>query len=102
VQHVAFFHVATPGENVRPASSAAVCAPRRRLTFFGKWRDVPVYSLESLTPGQSFEGILIIEAETTTIIVNEGDRMTVNPLGWLDIKLANNHDAGGVSNPQVP
>ncbi|HTE85427.1 MAG TPA: hydantoinase/oxoprolinase family protein, partial [Dehalococcoidia bacterium] len=93
--------VAAPGENVRPASSSAVCAPRTRLAFFGKWREVPIYSLETLTPGQTFEGIAIIEAETTTITVNEGDRVTVNALGWLDIKLANNHEAGGDSNPQV-
>jgi N-methylhydantoinase A len=91
--------VAARGEDVRPASSAAVRAPRTRLAFFGKWREVPVYSLESLTPGQSFEGIAIIDAETTTIIVNEGDRVTVNALGWLDIRLA---DMGADSNPRVP
>ena len=94
--------VAARGEDVRPASSAVACTPRTRPVFFGKWREVPVYSLESLTPGQSFEGIAIIEAETTTIIVNEGDRVTVNSLGWLDIELANNREAGGDSNPQVP
>jgi N-methylhydantoinase A len=84
--------VAARAEDVKPASAAAR-APRTRLAFFGKWRKVPVYSLESLAPGQSFEGIAIIEAETTTIVVNEGDRVTVNALGWLDIKLANNHEA---------
>ena len=94
--------VAARGEDVRPASSAVACTPRTRPAFFGKWREVPVYSFESLTPGQSFEGIAIIEAETTTIIVNEGDRVTVNSLGWLDIELANNREVGGDSNPQVP
>jgi N-methylhydantoinase A len=87
--------VAVPGENVRPAPSAFP-APRTRPAFFGKWRDVPVYSLESLTPGQSFEGIAIIEAETTTVIVNKGDRVMVNALGWLDIQLANNREADRV------
>ena len=86
--------VAVPAANVRPAPSA-FRAPRTRPAFFGKWRDVPVYSLESLTPGQSFEGIAVIDAETTTVIVNEGDRVTVNALGWLDIKLANNRKADG-------
>jgi N-methylhydantoinase A len=83
--------VATHGEGVRPASSA-VCVPRTRRAFFGGWREVPVYSLESLAAGQSFEGISIIDAETTTIIVNEGDCVTVNALGWLDIGLANRED----------
>jgi N-methylhydantoinase A len=88
--------VAVPAENVRPAP-AAFRTPRTRPAFFGKWRDVPVYSLESLTPGQSFEGTAIIDAETTTVIVNEGDRVTVNALGWLDIKLANNREADRVT-----
>jgi N-methylhydantoinase A len=61
---------------------------RTRRAYFGEWREVPVYALESLSPGQSFEGIAIIEAETTTILVNEKDRVTVNALGWLDIELA--------------
>jgi len=79
--------VATHGEDVRTAS-AAPAVPRTRQAFFGKWREVPLYALESLAPGQCFEGIAIIEAETTTILVNEGDRVTVNALGWLDIEVA--------------
>ena len=79
--------VATHGEGARVAS-AVPGMPRSRQAFFGKWREVPLYALESLAPGQCFEGIAIIEAETTTIVVNEGDRVTVNALGWLDIELA--------------
>ena len=29
----------------------------------------------------------IIEAETTTVLVDAGDRISVNALGWLDIAL---------------
>jgi N-methylhydantoinase A len=79
--------VATHGEGVKAASAVPPVA-RRRQAFFGKWREVPLFALESLAPGQCFEGIAIIEAETTTIVVNEGDRVTVNALGWLDIELA--------------
>jgi N-methylhydantoinase A len=68
--------------------ASAPHAPRTRPAFFGKWQDVPVYSLETLAPGQSFEGVGIIDAETTTIVLNRGDRVTVNALGWLDIELA--------------
>jgi N-methylhydantoinase A len=32
-------------------------------------------------------GPAIIEAETTTVLVDTGDHVTVNPLGWLDIAL---------------
>jgi N-methylhydantoinase A len=81
--------VAPAGQAVRPASSSATCVPRAtRRAFFGEWRKAPVYSLESLAPGQSLQGPAIIEAETTTIVVHAGDQVTVNPFGWLDIRLA--------------
>jgi N-methylhydantoinase A len=81
--------VASRSQDARPAQVSAACTPRTtRQAFFGKWCEVPVYSLESLTPGQSLEGAAIIEAETTTIVVNAGDRVTVNALGWLEIELA--------------
>ena len=80
--------VSRRGEDARPAPSAAACAPRTmRQAFFGRWREVPVYALDALRPGHSFEGPAIVEAETTTVIVGEGDRVTVNALGWLDIAL---------------
>jgi N-methylhydantoinase A len=80
--------VASHAEGTKPASSAPLRAARTRQAYFGEWREVPVYALESLAPGQSLEGIAIIEAETTTIVVNEKDRVRVNALGWLDIELA--------------
>jgi N-methylhydantoinase A len=80
--------VASHAEGTKPASSAPVRAARTRRAYFGEWREVPLYALESLAPGQSLEGIAIIEAETTTIVVREKDRVTVNALGWLDIELA--------------
>jgi N-methylhydantoinase A len=81
--------IATRSQDVRPAPVSAACVPpSTRQAFFGKWCEVPVYSLETLVPGQSFEGAAIIEAETTTIIVNAKDRVTINPLGWLDIEVA--------------
>ena len=59
----------------------------KRQACFGGWRDVPVYALDSLQPGHSLTGPAIIEAETTTVLVDTGDRVTVNALGWLDIAL---------------
>lgn len=80
--------VSQRGQDARPAPSAAVCAPRgTRQAWFGQWRDVPVYALDDLRPGHALAGPAIIEAETTTVVVNEGDRVTVNALGWLDIAL---------------
>lgn len=58
-----------------------------RQAVFGAWRETPIYALERLRPGHALKGPAIIEAETTTIVINDGDRATVNALGWLDIEL---------------
>ena len=72
----------------KSASSSQVCSPRStRQAYFGGWREVPVYALDSLQPGHSLTGPAIIEAETTTVLVDTGDCVTVNGLGWLDIAL---------------
>jgi len=77
------------------AASAAPCKPRsRRKAFFGDWLDVPVYALDDLKPGQSLQGPVIIEAETTTVVINAGDRLEVNRFGWLDIRVAKAAGAG--------
>jgi N-methylhydantoinase A len=78
--------VSHQGQAERPAGSKTACAPRAtRRAFFGEWLQVPVYSLDSLEPGHTFEGPAIVEAETTTVVVGGRDRLTVNALGWLDI-----------------
>ncbi|MBR0795770.1 hydantoinase/oxoprolinase family protein [Bradyrhizobium jicamae] len=80
--------VARRAGDAAAVSSTAPCAPRgRRQAWFGAWREVPVYGLDDLRPGQSLDGPAIIEAETTTVLVDIGDRVTVNGLGWLDITL---------------
>jgi N-methylhydantoinase A len=76
------------GEGAAVSGSAGACAPRgKRQAYFGGWREVPVYALDDLRPGHSLDGPAIIEAETTTVLVDTGDRVAVNALGWLDITL---------------
>src|SRR6266567_640619 len=80
--------VSRRGEKEKSAPSAAACMPRAtRQAFFGGWCEVPVFSLDNLQPGHSIIGPGIFEAETTTVIIAAGDRVTVNALGWLDIAL---------------
>jgi N-methylhydantoinase A len=69
-------------------STAAPDVRSHRKVWFGKWLDVPVHALDDLRPGQALNGPAIIEAETTTVVINEGDSLSVNPLGWLDIQVA--------------
>jgi N-methylhydantoinase A len=81
--------VSVPEQDVHAATSTAACAPRtRRKAWFGTWREVDVYALDDLKPGQTLAGPAIIEAETTTVVINGSDRLSVNPLGWLDIRVA--------------
>lgn len=80
--------VAPQGGEVGEAGSATPSAPRgKRQAWLGAWREVPVYALDDLKPGHTLAGPAIIEAETTTVLVDGGDRVAVNPLGWLDITL---------------
>jgi N-methylhydantoinase A len=80
--------VARQDEGARGSAASSTCSPRsRRQAFFGGWREVPVYALDELQPGHTLTGPAIIEAETTTVLVDTGDRVTVNALGWLDISL---------------
>jgi len=80
--------VARLDEGAREAAVSSSCSPRgQRQAFFGDWREVPVYALDDLRPGHTLTGPAIIEAETTTVLVDTGDRVTVNALGWLDIEL---------------
>jgi len=87
--------VAAVGQVPRPVqvslpSASEACAPRatRQAFFGGSWRDVPVYRLDDLKPGDAITGPAIIEAETTTVVTDLGDRLTVNAFGWLVIDLA--------------
>jgi N-methylhydantoinase A len=87
--------VSVPEQGERAAVSKGASVPRsRRKAWFGAWREVDVYALDDLKPGQTLEGSAIIEAETTTVVINEGDRLSVNALGWLDIRVAGSTAAG--------
>jgi N-methylhydantoinase A len=80
--------VARQDEGAREAAASSACSPRgKRQAYFGGWREVPVYALDALQPGHTLTGPAIIEAETTTVLVDSGDGVTVNALGWLDIEL---------------
>jgi N-methylhydantoinase A len=80
--------VSQRGQDAKPAPSAVPCAPRAtRQAWFGRWSEVPVYALDDLRPGHTLAGPAIVEAETTTVVIDEGDKVTVNALGWLDIAL---------------
>jgi N-methylhydantoinase A len=73
-----------------PVPSRAPGGPRsRRRVYFGRaFAETPVYDLETLAPNQTIDGPAVVEAATTTAFLRAGDRATITPLGWLDIRLA--------------
>jgi len=85
--------VAVVGElPVLPAETAAAsrrvtAGPARRRVWLGDWIDVPVYRMETLPAGHEVKGPAILESATTTVLVREGERVTVTPHGWLDIRV---------------
>jgi N-methylhydantoinase A len=81
--------VSVPAQDATMAVATRLCLPRsRRKAYFGTWREVDVYELDELEAGHTLQGPAIIEAETTTVVINDGDALSVNSLGWLDIQVA--------------
>ncbi len=77
---------ALPEEPRLPARAPAAPRSRRRVYLDG-WREVPVHDLDAVTPGQVVVGPAIVESATTTALLRAGERATVTPLGWLDIRI---------------
>jgi N-methylhydantoinase A len=77
---------ALPEEPALPARAAAAPIERRRIYLDG-WREVPVFDLAALAPGQTIDGPAVLEAATTTVLLRSGDGATITPLGWVDARL---------------
>src|SRR5579883_3095338 len=75
-----------PREPELPVRTAAAPREQRRV-YLGKWREAPVFDLQALAAGQSIPGPAVVESETTTVLLREGDRAAVTALGWLDIEV---------------
>jgi N-methylhydantoinase A len=75
-------------EEPRLAGRTPVPPRGRRRVYLDGWREVPVHDLDTVTPGQAIAGPAIVESATTTALLRAGERATVTPLGWLDIRIA--------------
>ena len=76
-----------PAEAARETAGTATAARTRRV-YLGTWSELPVFELDRLPPGAEMKGPAIFESATTTVVIRDGDRATVTPLGWLDVRLA--------------
>ena len=75
---------AAPDAAARPAAAA----PGRRRVWLGGWTELPVHRMDQLPAGFEVKGPAVFESATTTVLVRDGERVTVTPHGWLDIHLA--------------
>jgi N-methylhydantoinase A len=73
-----------PQEPMLPDRAAARPTGERRIWLLG-WTDVPVFSFDTLAPGQGIAGPAIVESAMTTVLLRPGNSATVTPYGWLDI-----------------
>ena len=62
-------------------------SPTSRKIHVGEWREVPVHAMDGLSPGQEIEGPALIDADTTSVLLHDGDKARVDPFGWLDIEI---------------
>ena len=50
-----------------------------------RWVKAPVYDFSRLVPGQAIAGPAIVESETTTVLLRDGDQAVTTRQRWLDI-----------------
>ncbi|MGH7041061.1 MAG: hypothetical protein ACREFY_02880, partial [Acetobacteraceae bacterium] len=67
---------------------------RRRIYLDGRpggrpggWRAAPVFDFAALAPGQALAGPAIVESDTTTVLLRDGEAGRLAPMGWLEISV---------------
>ncbi len=66
---------------------AGVPGATRQVWLAGGWLETPIYRRGQLPPGATLTGPAIVEQLDTTIVVEPGDRVTVDALGNLMIEV---------------
>lgn len=75
-----------PAEPVQNRDAPAA-AQSTRDVYLGAWTPASVYRFDDLIPDQVVVGPALVESESTTVLLRDGDRATVTPQRWLDIAI---------------
>jgi N-methylhydantoinase A len=59
----------------------------RRAIYLSGWTDVPVFDFASLGAGQTIAGPAIVESDTTTVLLRQGDTARFDARGWLAVAI---------------
>ena len=70
---------------VLPASGQSV---RWRRAYLDEWREVAAHDFAGLAPDDVVSGPAIIESDTTTVLLRDGDRARYDARGWLELSIA--------------
>jgi N-methylhydantoinase A len=77
---------ASPGYRQEASKPPAAEKSRRRI-WLGEWRDVAVHDFAALAPDQTVHGPAIVESDTTTVLLRDGEVARFDARGWLDITM---------------
>lgn len=78
---------ALPPEPAMATRTAAQAAASREV-YLGAWTQASVYRFGELAVGQTIAGPALIESDTTTVLLREGDLARTTAQRWLDIEVA--------------
>jgi N-methylhydantoinase A len=68
--------------------AAVAPAKGKRRIYLGRWTEVPVFDFAALGTDQEILGPAIVESDTTTILLRDGDAGRYDVRGWLEIAVA--------------
>ncbi|MGU3495862.1 hydantoinase/oxoprolinase family protein [Xanthobacteraceae bacterium A53D] len=74
-------------DNAAGVAGAQPVASGEREIYLDGIVTVPVYRFEDLRAGDGIAGPALVVSDTTTVLVGRPDTLSVNELGWLDIKV---------------
>ncbi len=78
------------------AATAEASPKRHRNVYLGGWTDIPVFDFLTLAADQRVTGPAVIESDTTTVLLRQGDIARFDARGWLDVAVdGREHAAAG-------
>ncbi len=76
-----------PLPNAAPGAPSGSARPGSRRVWLDGWRDVPVWDLAALAPGQALTGPALIQSATTSVLLRLTDHARNDARGWLEINI---------------
>ena len=59
----------------------------KRQIYLDGWIDAPIYEITELPPGSSVDGPAVLESDFTTVLVEPGDKATIDSFGGIELQV---------------